>query len=146
MSFVKKTKEFFGLDEAAAYEEDAYYGEPRYEHTSSYAPERSYDRYEAYDRRDVRAAYPSSIVNISAHSYSDAKRVGEAFRDGDAIVLDLRDLPRDEAKRFVDFSAGLVMAVDGDLWKLDNMVFGLRPPQAEDLSQEDLRRSARVHS
>lgn len=146
MSFMRKTKEFFGLDnEAVEYEDDAYYNDAAYDAPAAYGAEREYGRYGAYERRETRASYPSSIVNIAAHSYSDAKRVGESFRDGDAIVLDLRDLPRDEAKRFVDFSAGLVMAVDGDLWKLENMVFGLRPPQAHDLHQDDLRRSVRMH-
>lgn len=118
MSFVKKTKEFFGLEPTElGYEDDAYYAEePRY--TGAVAYERSYE---------PERTYQTAIVPVTVTSYADAVKIGEPFRDGDAVIFDLSNLSNDDAKRLIDFTAGLCFALRGTFKKLDNRVFGLMP-------------------
>jgi FtsZ-interacting cell division protein YlmF len=47
-------------------------------------------------------------VTITPTSFKDAKRIGTVFRDGSPILLNLGELPDDDAKRLVDFAAGLI--------------------------------------
>lgn len=124
MSFMHKTKEFFGLAPADFEHDDAYYAdEPRYSTNGSaaFAP-----RFEP----------EPTIVPISLTSYNDAQKVGEPFREGDAVVFELTDASHDAAKRFIDFAAGLCFALRGRMVNLtkgmdtDRRVFAIVPENA----------------
>lgn len=144
MSFVKKTKEFFGLEEpfeGGMVQEDAYYEDrPRYEGNLAYGREPSYRSYEDYSQ----PSYSTAIVPAIIRSYSDATGIGEPFRDGDAVVFDLSSLSREDSKRIVDFAAGLCFALRGKMKKLDTAVFALVPEKATDVTTADLERAARI--
>lgn len=58
--------------------------------------------------------------------YSEAKDIGEAFRDGDIVVFDLVDLEPAERKRYLDFVAGLAFALRGVI-EADGTRFTLLP-------------------
>lgn len=158
MSFVKNAKEFFGF---APYtpEEDAYYDEPRYgdDGSSAYAPapapapERtySYDRPERVERiptREPRSYTPATVV-VTPRSYNDAKDIGEPFRDGDAVVMDLTELDRKSVTRMIDFAAGLCFGLRGQMHNLakyadtDRYVFAIVPENAQ-ISTSELERAA----
>lgn len=107
MSFIDKTKDFFGLGPVDIEEDDAYYNEePRYSENSSsaYAPRRAP---QSYEPAPVQEEFVPTIVAISLTSFNDAAKVGEPFRDGDAVVFELTDAEKATAKRFIDFAAGL---------------------------------------
>ena len=89
MSFIDKTKDFFGLGPVDIEEDDAYYNEePRYSENSSsaYAPRRAP---QSYEPAPVQEEFVPTIVAISLTSFNDAAKVGEPFRDGDAVVFEL---------------------------------------------------------
>lgn len=58
--------------------------------------------------------------------YSKAPDIGSHFRDGDIVTFDLSELDPSEAKRYVDFVAGLVFGLRGRI-KADGSVFTLYP-------------------
>ena len=58
--------------------------------------------------------------------YSKAPDIGSHFRDGDIVTFDLSELDPAEAKRYVDFVAGLVFGLRGRI-KADGSVFTLYP-------------------
>ena len=106
MSFFDSAKDFFGLGPVDNAEDDAYYDDPQYATGStaydrSARPERAerterptrMDRPAArdYGRDAVRSSYRSTphIVTAAPRNYNDAKEIGEPFRDGDAVVMDL---------------------------------------------------------
>lgn len=62
--------------------------------------------------------------------YSKAPEIGKSFRDGDIVTFDLSELDPSEAKRYVDFVAGLVFGLRGRL-KADGSVFTLYPHGCE---------------
>jgi cell division inhibitor SepF len=72
-----------------------------------------------------------TITTVHPRSYNDAKSVGESFRDGTPVIMDLSDLAETEAKRLVDFAAGLVYALHGSIERVTTTVFLLTPSYVE---------------
>ncbi|ANE04397.1 cell division protein SepF [Corynebacterium crudilactis] len=149
MSMLKKTKEFFGLAPYEAEHEDAYYAdEPRYEGTAAYAPEYRERDYGYSPEAPAPAApaprsYQSTIVPVELHSFEDAQVIGAAFRDGDAVVFDMGLLSREDARRIVDFAAGLCFALRGKMQKIDSLTFAV-VPELSTVSSSELERAARL--
>ena len=61
----------------------------------------------------------------------DAKSIGEAFRDGTPVIMNVSDMGEAEAKRLVDFAAGLVFALHGSIERVTAKVFLLTPSFVE---------------
>ncbi len=79
------------------------------------------------------------IVTVHPSSYKDARLIGEALRDGTPVIMNLTDLNDDEARRLVDFAAGLVFGVYGAIEKVTPRVFLLSPNGVEVAPQTDTR-------
>lgn len=139
MSFIGSAKEFFGFgpyDEA----EDVYYDDQQYR--EPVAPQRPV-------REPVSRTFTPEIITTNPRSYNDAKEIGEPFRDGDAVVMDLTNLESADAKRVVDFAAGLCFALRGSMLNLTRnsgsrrRVFAIVPENAR-ISQDELKRAAHL--
>jgi cell division inhibitor SepF len=87
-------------------------------------------------------AHPlSRIVTLHPHSYNEARSIGERYREGNPVIMNLTAMEDRDAKRLVDFAAGLAFALRGSIDKVTNKVFLLSPPNV-DVSAEDRRRIA----
>ncbi len=82
------------------------------------------------------------ITTLHPRSYSDALPIGESFRDGTTVIMDLTDVAHDEAKRLVDFAAGLTFALRGSIERVTREVFLLSPADVE-VTAEDKARIAK---
>lgn len=71
------------------------------------------------------------ITTIHPRSYNDAKAIGESFRDGVPVIVNLSDMQDGDAKRMVDFSAGLVFGLRGTIERVTPKVFLLSPEFVE---------------
>ncbi|GAA1230812.1 cell division protein SepF [Prauserella halophila] len=83
----------------------------------------------------------SRIRTLHPTSYTEAREIGEAYRDGTPVIINLTEMDNADAKRVVDFAAGLAFALRGSMDRVTNKVFLLSPPDA-DVSAEDRRRIA----
>ncbi|KAA2258662.1 DUF552 domain-containing protein [Solihabitans fulvus] len=81
------------------------------------------------------------ITTLHPRSYSEARTIGEHYRDGTPVIINLTDLQDSDARRLVDFAAGLAFALRGSIDKVTNKVFLLSPPNI-DVTAEDRRRLA----
>ncbi|MGB3696164.1 MAG: cell division protein SepF [Gordonia sp. (in: high G+C Gram-positive bacteria)] len=81
------------------------------------------------------------ISTLRPSDYSEARTIGERFRGGSPVIMDLADMSNDEAKRLVDFAAGLVFALRGSFDKVATKVF-LLSPAGVDVTPEERRRIA----
>ncbi|NBU32157.1 MAG: cell division protein SepF [Actinobacteria bacterium] len=70
---------------------------------------------------------PYRIVSIQPTTFNDARRIGEEFRSGSPVILNLSELEHADAIRLVDFSAGLVHGLQGTIEKVAKEVFLLSP-------------------
>ena len=69
----------------------------------------------------------SRIVTLQPTTYNDARAVGEHYRDGTPVIMNLSEMEDADAKRLVDFAAGLIFATHGDIERVTNKVFLLSP-------------------
>lgn len=83
----------------------------------------------------------SRIITLHPSGYVDAREIGEAFRDGNPVIMNLTEMDTPDAKRLVDFAAGLAFALRGDMDKVTNKVFLLTPSDAN-VTAEDRQRIA----
>lgn len=73
--------------------------------------------------------YPANLVVITPHSYEEARNIGEVYRDGKPVLADLEELGDTDAKRLVDFMAGLIFTAHGFMERIGNRVFLLGQPE-----------------
>ena len=93
-----------------------------------------------------RAATPepadlSRIVTVHPKTFNDAKTIGESFRGGFPVIMNLTDMEDYDAKRLVDFAAGLIFGLRGTFEKVTNKVFLLSPNEVT-VTAEDRERIA----
>lgn len=79
------------------------------------------------------------ITTYVPAKYNDAKEIGENFRQGVPVIMNLTEMDDDGAKRLVDFAAGLTFGLHGSLEKVTNKVFLLSPSNVT-VSAEDKAR------
>ena len=92
--------------------------------------------------RPAPAASPMSrITTLHPRTYNEARVVGENFRDGVPVIMNLSEMDDSDAKRLVDFAAGLVFATRGTIERVTNKVFLLSPPNVT-VAAEDKQRLA----
>ncbi|MFT3662040.1 MAG: cell division protein SepF [Gordonia sp. (in: high G+C Gram-positive bacteria)] len=92
-------------------------------------------------RSEAPAESPGKITAIRPADYSEARTIGERFRSGNPVIMDLSDLSNDDARRLVDFAAGLAFGLRGAFDKVAKKVF-LLSPAGTDVSPEERRRLA----
>jgi cell division inhibitor SepF len=95
---------------------------------SDSAPDRRPTTAPLADRRPMDI---SRIENIHPRSYNDARRIGEHYRDGVPVIMNLTELDDTDAKRIIDFAAGLVFGLRGSIERITNKVFLLSPPNVD---------------
>lgn len=70
----------------------------------------------------------SRITTVHPTTYNDARAVGEQYREGIPVIMNLTEMDDSDAKRLVDFAAGLIFATRGSIERVTNKVFLLSPP------------------
>ena len=83
----------------------------------------------------------SRITTLHPRTYNEARTIGENFREGVPVIMNLSEMDDSDAKRLVDFAAGLVFAVRGTIERVTNKVFLLSPPNVF-VAAEDKQRIA----
>ncbi len=83
----------------------------------------------------------SRITTLHPRTYNEARTVGEQYRDGTPVIMNLSEMDDADAKRLVDFAAGLVFSSRGTIERVTNKVFLLSPPNVT-VAAEDKRRIA----
>lgn len=132
---LRKTMLYLGLAEDSQQAEDEYYDEyEAYEEPEATMPEQHQAQVTPITRASgtrTPAARPAAdlrrITTVHPRTYDDAKIIGEAFRSGTPVIMNLTDMDDADAKRLVDFSAGLVFGLHGAIERVTNRVFLLSP-------------------
>ncbi|MFT3877283.1 MAG: cell division protein SepF [Propioniciclava sp.] len=88
-----------------------------------------------------RAADLSRIITVHPRTYNEARTIGEHFRDGTPVIMNLTDMEDADAKRLVDFAAGLIFGLHGSIDRITSKVFLLSPADIT-VTAEDKERLA----
>ncbi|WP_257477252.1 cell division protein SepF [Acidipropionibacterium jensenii] len=81
------------------------------------------------------------IMTVHPRAFNDARIIGEHFRDGVPVIMNLTEMENDDAKRLVDFAAGLILGLRGTIEKVTSKVF-LLCPRNVNVTPEDKARIA----
>jgi cell division inhibitor SepF len=68
------------------------------------------------------------ITTLHPTTYREARTIGEHFRQGTPVIMNLTEMEEADARRLVDFGAGLVFGLRGSMDRVTNRVFLLLPP------------------
>jgi cell division inhibitor SepF len=71
------------------------------------------------------------ITTLHPTTYNEARTIGEHFRDGVPVIMNLTEMDESDAKRLVDFAAGLVFGLRGNFERVTNRVFLLSPANVQ---------------
>jgi cell division inhibitor SepF len=82
---------------------------------------------------------PYRITTLHPRTYNEARTIGERFRDGMPVIMNLTEMDDADAKRLVDFAAGLSFGLRGSIERVTAKVF-LLSPQNVDVTAEDKAR------
>ncbi len=155
---LRKTMVYLGLAEDELYDED-YLDDDEMDHVEPHRPDQHRSDAHPDSRADSRGgqvthlptrslsrvgAAPgvghgselARITTIHPRTYNEAKTIGEAFRDGIPVIMNLTDLGDADAKRLVDFAAGLVFGLHGAIERVTSKVFLLSPAHVEIMADE----------
>jgi cell division inhibitor SepF len=72
-----------------------------------------------------------SITTLHPTTYREARTIGEHFRDGTPVIINLTEMDEGDARRLVDFAAGLAFGLRGTIERVTNRVFLLSPANVQ---------------
>lgn len=151
MSALRKTMVYLGLAEDQSRYDDEYYDDAAYPERPSSEEDGQHGQVtDLATRRPVsqvvrsaQAVGISRITTIHPRTYNEAKTIGENFRDGVPVIMNLGDMGDADAKRLVDFAAGLVFGLHGSIERVTAKVFLLSPSTVEVNTEEPGATAAR---
>jgi cell division inhibitor SepF len=146
-SAMRKMGVYLGLLEDTERYEDEYYDEyddaPRRDEPARPAPVANISErrrpHPAPSAPLGTVAELSRITTLHPRTYNEARTIGENFREGVPVIMNLSEMDDADAKRLVDFSAGLVFAVRGSIERVTNKVFLLSPPNVSVAAEDKAR-------
>jgi len=76
------------------------------------------------------------IVTLHPRFYNEARTIGEHFREGNPVIINLTEMDESELKRIVDFASGLAFGLHGTIERITKKVFLISPSNVN-VSNED---------
>lgn len=80
---------------------------------------------EAYHAENGMAG--SKMMLLEPRAYSESQQIADYLKNRSAVVVNLKRVTPDQAKRIVDFLYGTIYAIGGDLQKLGGGIFLCTP-------------------
>jgi cell division inhibitor SepF len=139
-------------DEYDSYEEEDY--DPSFEEEGDPQPDLARGQVptaRAGHRADAAAVEPprpavarqpadlTRITTLHPRTYNEARTIGEHFREGTPVIMNLTEMVDSDAKRLVDFAAGLIFGLRGSIDRVTNRVFLLSPASIEVTAEDKAR-------
>lgn len=89
---------------------------------------------------DYPAEQPAyRITTLHPRTYNEAVTIGEHFRSGTPVIMNLSEMADTDAKRLVDFAAGLTFGLHGRVERVTSKVFLLSPQNVTVTAQDKAR-------
>ena len=123
-------------DEYDDYDEPADAVEPAAPARADYAEYPTDNRVDTVPPQQVELA---RITTLHPRTYNEARTIGEHFREGTPVIMNLTEMVDSDARRLVDFAAGLIFGLRGSIDKVTNKVFLLSPANVEVTAEDKAR-------
>ncbi len=69
----------------------------------------------------------NKIVCVEPRAYSESQQIADHLKRKNSVVVNLKRVTADQAKRIIDFLSGTLYAIGGDLQKLGNGIYLCTP-------------------
>jgi cell division inhibitor SepF len=139
----KKTLQYLGLvedeelEDLEEHEASMSRGDPHSVRRMSRAEIGPVDRPEAIVRTmPSRAPIMGAIHRAEPRRFNEAREIGERYRQGVPVIMNLQGTQDSTARRLVDFASGLVFALDGKIEMVAQRVYLLTPANLEVSAEE----------
>ena len=85
---------------------------------------------------EIKESVIDRIITLHPRVYSEARAIGEHYRSGQPVIMNLSDMEESERKRMIDFASGLVFGHHGSIERVTSKVFLLTPPNVSVSNEE----------
>ncbi|MDD5980311.1 MAG: cell division protein SepF [bacterium] len=85
------------------------------------------DEYYKEDSFKEMTGSGSKMILLEPRAFSEAQQIADYLRARNAVVVNLKRVTPDKAKRIIDFLSGTLYAINGSLQKLGNGIFLCTP-------------------
>lgn len=98
-------------------------------------------RPQSWSEPEVMGVRPVEVQSdiLVIEEFADARMLADRVRDRVPVVLDMRHIDSDTVRRVVDFSSGLIYALDGSMRKVGEGLIVVLPSRVT-LSRDEKRR------
>ena len=69
----------------------------------------------------------SKMILLEPRAYSESQQIADHLKARNTVVVNLKRVTSDQAKRIIDFLAGTIYAIGGDLQKIGGGIFLCTP-------------------
>ena len=69
----------------------------------------------------------SKMILVEPRAYSESQQIADYLKARNSVVVNLKRVTSDQAKRLIDFLTGCIYAIGGDLQKLGNGIYLCTP-------------------
>lgn len=82
---------------------------------------------EYYDAEKVAVGGNGKMILLEPRAYSESQQIADHLKKRNTVVVNMKRVTPDQAKRIVDFLSGTVYAIGGDLQKIGGGIFLCTP-------------------
>lgn len=82
---------------------------------------------EYYNDESNTVESENKMILLEPRAYSESQQIADYLKNRSAVVVNLKRVTPDQAKRIVDFLSGTLYAIGGDLQKLGGGIFLCTP-------------------
>jgi cell division inhibitor SepF len=129
-------------DKYDAYEDYDDYDDDDPEAVEAVPARAEFSGYQAVEQRAEPVTQQVDLMRITTlhpRTYNEARTIGEHFREGTPVIMNLTEMADSDARRLVDFAAGLIFGLRGSFDKVTNKVFLLSPANVEVTAEDKAR-------
>lgn len=135
----RKAANFLGLvDDEESYEATVAIPQPRRPRTIAPVENKVVETpsYMNVATEEITESVIDRIITLHPRVYSEARSIGEHYRSGQPVIMNLSDMEESERKRIIDFASGLVFGRHGSIERVTSKVFLLTPPNVSVSNEE----------
>ena len=91
--------------------------------------------------RPITPMHGAKVHVVAPSRFADAQEIGDRFKNGQPVIVNLQSNDRELSRRMIDFCSGVTYALSGEMEKVADQVFLLAPSNVK-VSEEERRRLA----
>ena len=77
--------------------------------------------------KDEESKSGSKMILVEPRAYSESQQIADYLKNRNTVVVNLKRVTSDQAKRLIDFLTGCIYAIGGNLQKLGNGIYLCTP-------------------